>query len=391
MLSWKQSQFSHCSLWDYLFSQCCFQTISIYTMLCLKQSVSTVFWNNLTTASVSLFLKKISIPPILSLKHFQCCLETSLIAHCCFWNCISFLSFVLETVPVSLMLSLKQSHFPSTVFEAISVCLTSPGLSLKQSQFPQYCLWNKIDFPSVVVWSSLKFPNILKQSQCLKCCLWNSLNFPSFVFGTVSVASSLSWNSFTFLSVVFQNKIRFHSVVSEAALVSPKRLASVLIVVLKQFDYLQCCLWSSLRFPSVFSEAVVVSPKRLASVLIVVLKQFYFPQCCLWNSLRFPSVVSEVALVSSKDFHQSALLSWNSFIPILSLKQSQVPKCCISPHCCLETVLLSPVLSLKQSEVPWCCFWSSGGVPEKTCISPHCCPETVLLSPVLSLKQSQVP
>ena len=286
----KQSEFTQCCVWNSLFTQS-FETISLLP-------VSVCFW------------KKSEFPQYCLWNTFsflfQCCLETVLIAHCCFWNSISFLNFVFEAVSVSLMFFLKQSHFPSTVFEAISVCLTSPVLSLKQSQFPRYCLWKKLISPLLSFETVSSFPD--------------SLNFPSFVFGTVSVASSLSWNSFTFVSVVFQNKIRFHNVVSEAALVSPKRLASVLIVVLKQFDYLQCCLWNNLRFPSVVSEAVVASPKRLASVLIVVLKQFYFPQCCLWNNLRFPSVVSEAVVMSPKRL---------ASVLIVVLKQFYFPQCCL--------------------------------------------------------------
>lgn len=199
----KQSQFPQCCLgnslsfptvaFEIMFSQCYFETIWIYTVLCLKQSVYTIFWNNLATASVC-FWKKSEFPQYCLWNTFsfliQCCLETVLIAHCCFWNRISFLNFVFETVSVSLMFSLKQSCFPST---------------LKQSQFvplPQYCLWSSLNFRSTVFETKLISPLLSFETVSS---FPDSLNFPSFVFGTVSGVL--------------------------------KRLSSVCIVVLKQFYF----------------------------------------------------------------------------------------------------------------------------------------------------------
>ena len=118
--------------------------------------------------------------------------------------------------------------------------------------------------------------------------------------------------------------------------------SSVCIVVLKQFYFPQCWLWNNLRFLilTVFSEAVVDTPN------------FFLHQSLSlsWNSFTFPSVVFETisgSLASQlflkqhwcppKDLHQSSLLSWNSFLlfPVLSLKQSRVPK----PHCCFCSTL----------------------------------------------------
>ena len=195
MLSWKQSQFSHCSLWNYVFPVLFWNNLNLHSVV-----FETVCLHNLLKQShycqcQFVFEKKSEFPQYCLWNTFsflfQCCLETILIAHCCFWNSISFLNFVFEAVSVSLMFFLKQSHFPSTVFEAISVCLTSPVLSLKQSQFPRYCLWKN--------W----FPHccLLKQSQVSQT-VWISpvlsleqFQLPHHCLETVLLSSVLSFKT----------------------------------------------------------------------------------------------------------------------------------------------------------------------------------------------------
>ena len=272
MLSWKQSQFSHCSLWNYVFP--------------------VLFWNNLNLHSV--VFETVCLHNLLKQSHycqcqfvlkkkseflqycvwntssflFQCCLETILIAHCCFWNSISFLNFVFEAVSVYMMFSLKQSHFPSTVFEAISVCLTSPVLSLKQSQFPQYCLWNKIDFPIVVFWNSLKFP---RQSEFPILSL-EQFQLPHHCLETVLLSSVLSFEIKSGSIVLFLKQHWY----------PPKNLHQSLLL-----------FWNSFTFPSVVFETI-------SDFLLLFLKQWWCPQKTLhqssllsWNSFTFPSVVFE--------------------------------------------------------------------------------------------------